>query len=369
MEQKPNGTVILTRAELYEMIWQTPTSQLAKRFGISDVALSKVCKKHNIPKPPLGYWRKVEIGLVPVRPDLPVADDKVQEHITFRSPAEREKHAPIRRSRSVREQIPVPDTLTNPHRLILSTKKALQIGQKWDGILVPSLTIEHLDVRVSKTQQDRAFRIMDTLLKELEARKYRVTAVSKPKYLTQVLVLGEPIYFGIREPTRQTEHIFTKEELRKKEKGLLLWEHKYDHHPSGRLALEILDEDGKVVTKWVDGKEQKVETCLAAFIEGLGKVAERRKMQRAQAEETHRKWEEEQQRRREAEERRKQEQKEIELLRQQVNAWDESQRILAFVAAVERKAAEKGQNADPGSELARWIEWARSYARRIDPLQ
>jgi hypothetical protein len=33
-------------------------TQLAKEFAISDVALHKVCKKHGIPNPPLGWWEK-----------------------------------------------------------------------------------------------------------------------------------------------------------------------------------------------------------------------------------------------------------------------------------------------------------------------
>jgi len=33
---------------------------LAQEFGISDVGLAKVCRKHNIPVPPVGYWRRKE---------------------------------------------------------------------------------------------------------------------------------------------------------------------------------------------------------------------------------------------------------------------------------------------------------------------
>jgi hypothetical protein len=46
----------VTRGELYELIWQTPMTKLAKSFGMSDVGLRKICKKNGIPTPPLGYW-------------------------------------------------------------------------------------------------------------------------------------------------------------------------------------------------------------------------------------------------------------------------------------------------------------------------
>src|SRR5829696_8894425 len=68
----------LTRAELYERVWSTPTPKLAKEFGISDVALGKICKKLGVPKPYPGYWQQLAAGrrvhrepLPPIRQGLP----------------------------------------------------------------------------------------------------------------------------------------------------------------------------------------------------------------------------------------------------------------------------------------------------------
>ncbi len=44
------------RERLYEEVWSELTQKVAARYGISDVALSKVCKQLNVPKPPRGYW-------------------------------------------------------------------------------------------------------------------------------------------------------------------------------------------------------------------------------------------------------------------------------------------------------------------------
>ena len=41
--------VELTREELYKRVWSTPMSKLAADFGLSDVGLAKVCKRHKIP--------------------------------------------------------------------------------------------------------------------------------------------------------------------------------------------------------------------------------------------------------------------------------------------------------------------------------
>ena len=52
----------LTRQELYDLVWAKPMTKVAAEFGISDVGLHKICKKHRIPKPGLGYWAKVAAG-------------------------------------------------------------------------------------------------------------------------------------------------------------------------------------------------------------------------------------------------------------------------------------------------------------------
>ena len=51
-----------TRQELYDLVWSTPMVKLAKEFGLSDVGLRKICVKHGIPTPPLGYWAKLNFG-------------------------------------------------------------------------------------------------------------------------------------------------------------------------------------------------------------------------------------------------------------------------------------------------------------------
>ena len=66
------------RERLYEEVWSEPTQKVARRYGISDVALSKVCRQLQIPKPPRGYWAKKTAGRpVPRRPKLlPLASVK-----------------------------------------------------------------------------------------------------------------------------------------------------------------------------------------------------------------------------------------------------------------------------------------------------
>lgn len=56
-----------TRLELYELVWSGPLRKLAKRFGVSDVAIAKRCRKSNIPLPGLGCWALFPPRVGPVR--------------------------------------------------------------------------------------------------------------------------------------------------------------------------------------------------------------------------------------------------------------------------------------------------------------
>jgi len=59
------------REKIYEEIWSEPIQHVAKRYGISDVGLAKVCKKLNIPRPGRGYWAIKAAGKsLPRRPPL-----------------------------------------------------------------------------------------------------------------------------------------------------------------------------------------------------------------------------------------------------------------------------------------------------------
>jgi hypothetical protein len=48
----------LSRDDLYELVWSKPMIELAKDFGLSDVALAKRCRKLGVPVPGRGYWAR-----------------------------------------------------------------------------------------------------------------------------------------------------------------------------------------------------------------------------------------------------------------------------------------------------------------------
>mgnify|MGYP006306033879 CR=1 FL=1 len=58
------------RKNLYKEVWEKPMSEACKRYGISDVALKKICKKLRVATPPRGYWAKKATGVEPPKPKL-----------------------------------------------------------------------------------------------------------------------------------------------------------------------------------------------------------------------------------------------------------------------------------------------------------
>jgi len=41
---------------LTNLVWELPTTEVANRFGVSDVTVAKWCKSYGINKPPRGFW-------------------------------------------------------------------------------------------------------------------------------------------------------------------------------------------------------------------------------------------------------------------------------------------------------------------------
>lgn len=67
--------VVLSRGELYELVWREPATKVAERFGITGTGLRKICEKHDIPVPPRGHWAKVAPIKKVTRPRLPRPSD------------------------------------------------------------------------------------------------------------------------------------------------------------------------------------------------------------------------------------------------------------------------------------------------------
>jgi len=49
-----------SKEELHKLLWESPTVQIAKLYGVSDKAVEKWVKSYDLQKPPRGHWTKVK---------------------------------------------------------------------------------------------------------------------------------------------------------------------------------------------------------------------------------------------------------------------------------------------------------------------
>jgi hypothetical protein len=351
----------LTRAELYEKVWATPVRTLATEFGMSDVGLAKICRKHDIPVPPLGYWRKTETGHKVVRPSLPPAKNGLETldfYVRERLPPELAALAA-----EAAAEIAIPAELS--HELVTRTEKLLASGKENEKkLIVPKNgTLSHL--LVSREQMPRALRIMNALFLALEERGQSVSWPKEEEAALTLGVDGEAVRFCVLEITENLRHVLTPAEQKHP------WmAPKWDYKLTGKLKfrLDNLPYSAGVRGRWSDGKCQRLEKCIGDFVVGLRVAAAVIKKNRQETEERERRWEEErkqqeEQRRKAAEHKRKRE-----FVTELMRDWEEAQNVRTFVKALAEVAGKLELSDEEKSEIQQVVDWATEYAEFLDPL-
>ena len=154
--ETPRKLADLTREQLYELVWSTPVLKLAEQFGVSNVAIAKRCWRLAIPRPPRGYWAKLEFGKNPSRPPLPPSREEM---------AAREAQKPfIGEIRLPAEGAPLHPLAEQYLARLLSSKPSA--GEKRLHLKVP----EFPTTEMSKAQAPRAAQAFHAILTVVEPR-------------------------------------------------------------------------------------------------------------------------------------------------------------------------------------------------------
>jgi hypothetical protein len=370
-------SITVTRQQLYADVWTQPVRTVASRFGISDVGLAKLLRRHRIPVPGRGYWQLVRAGKPPRRPPLPKTRAGEPEEITVSGAPRRSDDA----SRSEGEERPaatprvtppvveVPAQLVDPHPLVTVALRSLNAAKSDErGVLEPRAT-RRLDLRVTRGTVDRALRITHALLKALESAGYRVSVSADRPSTTTTEVLDESIQFCIEESVRQVAHVPSAEEKRRA--AASYWDRppRFDYVPTNSLQLRILNAQALGTRQtWGDGKKQRLEAVLGGFIVTLPGVAAALKAERARQEERKRQWQEEERQRADREMLRYQEERKARELERQMEQWRRAQQLREYVAAMTQAGSVELSTGLGIDSLAAWIAWAEQYVERVNPL-
>lgn len=165
--------------ELYELVWSTPMSKLARRLGVSDVGLAKACKRADIPGPGLGYWAKLQHGKKVMRTPLPPPTPKTPAVVQISpgpsnllnslAPEVQEK---IARESSEEWHIAVPKTQSNLHPLL---RPWLEENRNGDGSWPRHVHSQRTSARDAKVER-RRLRILNGVFRALEKRGHQIVA-------------------------------------------------------------------------------------------------------------------------------------------------------------------------------------------------
>ena len=357
----------VTREVLYEQVWSKPMTKLANEYGVSDVALAKVCRKLDIPLPMRGYWNKLQHGkkVAPRPPLLPLQGDRSRPVRITRSPPARPREdshpaveACARSLASCGLRVEMSESLRELHPAVWP--RAARKAAVPNGVEVQD--VKTLPVNVGKENIGRALHILNALARALEVRGYPVTAEG-------AMIEGQLIPIAIMEQQDKVLHVPTARELASKKANS--WEKipTWDHVPSGRLSIHsdvYVWWRRDLRKRWSDGRRSLLEEILDDVLLGLVALGAA-KRQRADEERT------------EAERRAEQERQRLDRERQvrisdardrsilgSAAALEKARAVRDLISAVEFRAATgKGE---PTPELREWLERAKAVASGLDPL-
>lgn len=319
----------MEREQLYELIWTKPLSSVAATCGVSMPVLRQLCRDHDIPLPWGGFKPGKERTELPAGEafDFPAAVAAVVNSLHF--PGETTASFQVARQ------------LTNPDPYIVAAKNSVKQDFQFYGMPQMLRTgFGELAIRASKSNIDRALRIMDTLVKVWQARGYRIVNQDKE---TTVYLREVSLKIGLRETTTVTPP--------KEKYG------SQTHTDTGQLAFKV---DDWLSREWKDGKVplethlQDITDHMEVAARDLEKIWADRKAQQqreaaaAQAEAVKIQQDPE-------------ESAAFEALLQEAQRWHQFQLLDQYLDGLQK-------NTPRSPAFQQWLNWARQRRKLFDPI-
>lgn len=350
-------TKVLTRQELYEMVWKEPRSRIAKRFGIKDTTLKQTCERMHIPLPENGYWSKLKFGKPVVVVKLPDNYDGDNE-VSIDSLIQEEKTPKSQQQKIIGEienklglLLSAQKRLTNPHPLIIKTKNKLEshnnsefirctweMNKSYDGVL---------NINAGKKQLLRALRIMDKIIKLLIARGHNVVVKENKTY---AVIWNEQCEIRLREKFRVSGSKDSWGDRQYERTGILTFE---------------MDSFYYCVNSVTDSPLIPIENKISTIIAKLETWAKDKIEDEIASEKRRKEYEEKQRIKNEIKERKANELANFLDIFGQALRLNQANFMREYVKAVKADALKNGEISD---EMKQWLEWANQKISWYDPL-
>lgn len=369
----------LSRDDLYRLVWEVPMRTLAAKYGLSDVGLSKICRRIQVPVPGRGYWARKAAGArvrrTPLRAPRDDAGQNKSTAIFDHRRIERQEAlsngelAPYRaHEKAPANRIVVGSSLRAPHPVILATLHALRTATPVDGLLSASGR-KTLRAAVSPRCLPRAMRIADAIAKALNKRGWELIVSTDEAKCAFARVLGEEVPFEVRERLRKLPPAPAK--------AIRLGPGQYytpraasTFELTGKLAVSIVGYWGDGLRQtWADGKRQRVEEMLNDFMLHLAMAANAQRQRRQRIAQQQLQWEQARLARLDAERLQAMEESRIAKFRAHAEKWARSEQLTGFLAALRHRLADQPDAGTADSVRDDWLAWAGEYARTINPLE
>jgi hypothetical protein len=300
-----------TRTEFYDMVWSKPMTHLAKDFALSDVALHKVCRKHDIPTPPLGWWAKKAAGKPVKQTPLPKAkaNANASDQVTIAAGELRPESELIATARenarvlasSITTDAELP---TDPivDRTLAQLRKAKPSSVNG---LVAAEGQNVIKANISPTSIDRLELALNRIAAAADALGIKLVRGEKS---ANFIFDGETIAFSVSEAVRREKHVLTEKEIAEEEAarkrrarrwnrpdawddmdfGIFSRRPEWDYHPTGQLAFELEQSylvGGSPRRSFKDAKVQRIENMASDIAVGIAVMAAAKKDDRRKREE------------------------------------------------------------------------------------
>jgi hypothetical protein len=370
-----------TREEFYELVWSKPMTHLAKDFRLSDVALHKICRKHDIPNPPLGWWAKHAAGHKVKRIPLPKTKAGVALTVVIASGEIRQEPANLA---AAREQARVKasefdlsgEVLSHP--LVQKSFDKLRKAKPGNTGLVSLSSDGHVQLEIAPASIDRAEHCLIQIVAAAKAQGFELSAKASKAAFTNGSV---SIPFAIKEAYKRIKHVPTAEEIaedeRRQRRRSRDWSRsdwtphsfsfgrpEWDYVPTGQLAFEFdiyLRYASQVRRAFKDAKLQRLENLAPDITVGLAVLAAAKAEDDQKAEEERLREEEAKRRRIEAQRLAYIAERRDKVLEDVLARLERRDRLAAFVTRLEEELA--GEQA---TRVAEFVAWARTKLSTAD---